>query len=658
VTTGALTANGGTLDLNGNSITVAAFSGSASAVITDNSSSANATLTAGDSTSTSYAGQLTNGSNGKTLAFTKQGSGALTLSGTNTYSGGTTIAAGTVIMGNAAALGATTGNLALTAGTLDLNGNSLTVGTLSGNSGAVITSSTAGTITLAAGSSTTSAYAGVIQDGLATVTLAKSGTAILGLSGNNSYSGGTTISAGTIGMAGASGSNTNLGSGLVTVNTGGTLRVGYAVTSNTNTSTTANSISLNGGNIFADDANQHLTGGLDVTSLGGVLGSTYNAGNSTSAERDKGLAVDGVVTGSGAITVQHSRINTGNVYNTSFVSFSNNSNTFSGTITVSENTTASEGGVYLGVNGSTALANASIVLSANINGTNRKFGSSPLVFKTGLGSVNLGSLSGAANVVLTGYDEVNHTSGTDSIALTVGGNNATATYSGVLSGGGSLAKSGTGTFTLSGTNTYTGATAVNAGTLLVSGSISGSTTAVNSSGTLGGSGGTTGAVSVNSGGTLSPGAGSIGALNAGGDVTFNSGATFKLEIDTTTGSKDALAITGNLNLAATNDAVLTISDLTPASITSGSFAFITYTGAWNGGLFTYNGSAVADDSLVTVGSNQFTLDYNYNGNSVALLAVPEPNAFASLGAGFGVLLGLQRRRSRARGMKSSSNLRS
>jgi len=122
--------------------------------------------------------------------------------------------------------------------------------------------------------------------------------------------------------------------------------------------------------------------------------------------------------------------------------------------------------------------------------------------------------------------------------------------------------------------------------------------------------------------------------------------------------KDALAITGNLNLAATNDAVLTISDLTPASITSGSFAFITYTGAWNGGLFTYNGSAVADDSLVTVGSNQFTLDYNYNGNSVALLAVPEPNAFASLGAGFGVLLGLQRRRSRARGMKSSSNLRS
>jgi len=47
-----------------------------------------------------------------------------------------------------------------------------------------------------------------------------------------------------------------------------------------------------------------------------------------------------------------------------------------------------------------------------------------------------------------------------------------------------------------------------------------------------------------------------------------------------------------------------------------------------------------------VGSNQFTLDYDRNGNSVALLAVPEPNALASLGAGFGALLGLQRFRRR------------
>ena len=47
--------------------------------------------------------------------------------------------------------------------------------------------------------------------------------------------------------------------------------------------------------------------------------------------------------------------------------------------------------------------------------------------------------------------------------LTVGGTNATFTYSGVMSGVGSLVKTGTGTMTLSGANTFTGAANVNAG---------------------------------------------------------------------------------------------------------------------------------------------------------------------------------------------------
>ena len=44
--------------------------------------------------------------------------------------------------------------------------------------------------------------------------------------------------------------------------------------------------------------------------------------------------------------------------------------------------------------------------------------------------------------------------------------------SGVIGGiGGSLVKTGSGTLTLSGINSYTGATTVNAGTLMVNGSI-------------------------------------------------------------------------------------------------------------------------------------------------------------------------------------------
>ena len=59
-------------------------------------------------------------------------------SGANSYGGGTTVTGGTLRLGTAGALGSTTGALTFTAGTLDLNGNSPTVGALSGNAGAAI----------------------------------------------------------------------------------------------------------------------------------------------------------------------------------------------------------------------------------------------------------------------------------------------------------------------------------------------------------------------------------------------------------------------------------------------------------------------------------------------------------------------------------------
>jgi autotransporter-associated beta strand protein len=61
-----------------------------------------------------------------TGSLTKQGGGALTLSGANTYHGVTTISAGTLRAGNAAALGSLTNGTMVTSGaTLDVNGFSL-----------------------------------------------------------------------------------------------------------------------------------------------------------------------------------------------------------------------------------------------------------------------------------------------------------------------------------------------------------------------------------------------------------------------------------------------------------------------------------------------------------------------------------------------------
>ena len=206
----------------------------------------------------------------------------------------------------------------------------------------------------------------------------------------------------------------------------------------------------------------HLTGNVNVTANGGTLGSTYNAG--TAAEGAKGLYFDGVVTGSGNLLVRQTGISTGNTYNTSFVVFSNNANDYSGVITVVP-MSGTAGGSYLGINAGIALANATVNLSGNNTSSHLSFGNSPLVFNTGLGSATLGALGGSGNVVLTGYNESSHVYGADSIALSVGSNNATTTYSGVMSGGGSLTKTGSGTFTLTGANTYVGGTTIDGGVL-------------------------------------------------------------------------------------------------------------------------------------------------------------------------------------------------
>src|SRR5205823_2013648 len=126
------------------------------------------------------------------------------------------------------------------------------------------------------------------------------------------------------------------------------------------------------------------------------------SGGAAPAEADKGLFLTGTLSGTGPITIQHTRIGTGNAFNTSFVDIANNGNTYSGTITVNENTTVNEGGVYLGISGSTALANATVVISSNISGTAQQFGSSPIVFNSdggavpGIGSAAVfGALSGS-----------------------------------------------------------------------------------------------------------------------------------------------------------------------------------------------------------------------------------------------------------------------
>ena len=138
-------------------------------------------------------------------------------SASNTYSGGTTVGGGTLQLGNATALGSTSGAVAVSSGaTLDLHGYSLGVGALSGT-GTVNNLSGSSTYTLTFGNAS-GTFSGVIKNTTGAIALTEAGTGTLTLASSNTYTGGTTLSAGRININNASA----LGTGSFTI-TGGTI---------------------------------------------------------------------------------------------------------------------------------------------------------------------------------------------------------------------------------------------------------------------------------------------------------------------------------------------------------------------------------------------------------------------------------------------------
>ena len=207
-------------------------------------------------------------------------------------------------------------------------------------------------------------------------------------SGNN-YSGGTTINSATLvndlgGSTGLTGSISPFGSGLITVNSAAQLQLGSDPgTHNETEFDYANAVSINGGTVYENDGVQHIKGSVTVGVSGGTLGSTYNAG---AADSNKGLFLDGVVSGSGNLNLRQSAISTGNNYNTSIVYFANNGNSLPGhdhCVVYGHRKWRRQSYSALRSN---ALANATVNLSGNNASNALVFGASPLVFNTGLGS--------------------------------------------------------------------------------------------------------------------------------------------------------------------------------------------------------------------------------------------------------------------------------
>jgi fibronectin-binding autotransporter adhesin len=99
---GGLAANGGTLDLEGYSVTVPSFSGAAGTVTDYGTVGGTTILTVAQSIATNFGGAIVDGPTD--LLALSVTSGTLTLSGTNSFSGGTTVDAGTLVLESPTAL--------------------------------------------------------------------------------------------------------------------------------------------------------------------------------------------------------------------------------------------------------------------------------------------------------------------------------------------------------------------------------------------------------------------------------------------------------------------------------------------------------------------------------------------------------------------------
>ncbi|EAA3607861.1 AIDA autotransporter-like protein ShdA, partial [Salmonella enterica subsp. enterica] len=411
----------------------------------------------------------------------KSGDKMLTLSGANSYSGGTLISDGTLVASNVESLG--TGDVTNNA-TLELNTGGDFTNNISG-SGQVVKS---GDETLTLSGSNTYTGGTTINDGTLVATsvealgsgdvtndavlalntggdfanniggtgsVVKSGDETLTLSGTNSYTGGTTISGGTLVATNVEA----LGTGDVTNNATLELNTGGDFTNN---------ISGNGQVVKSGDDTLTFSGSNTYTG-----GTTINDGTlvATSVE----ALGSGDVTNDAVLALNTGGDFANNIGGTGSVVKSGDetltlsgSNTYTGGTLISSGTLVANDVNALGTGDVTD--NATLMLNTggdfinNIGGTGRveKSGDDTLTL-SGSNSYTGGTLISSGTLVATNVDALGSGDVTDNATLEL---NTGGTFDNAISGSGQVVKSGDETLTLSGANSYTGGTLISSGTLV------------------------------------------------------------------------------------------------------------------------------------------------------------------------------------------------
>lgn len=285
------------------------------------------------------------------------------------------------------------------------------------------------------GAAGTNQINGIISNpvGGSSIAINKTGAGSWTLNAANSYSGGTTVSAGVLSVR----NNTGLGTGSVDVAAGASLQLAP------NGINVANNVTLNGITEFTAGFGGALIGGVDggnnTATLSGTL--TLNAtSNVASYWSDKTFVISGKVTGVGGLRID--KVATGN--GAPNVSLTNSTNDYSGGTTISA---GAAGGVLIFANN--ALGSGNLTFA----------GSSTARWGTG----NTQDISGKIQTIPTGV----------TATLDTNGNNVTFGSAIGAAGTGTINKAGAGVLSLGGTegspvsNNITAAVTITGGTLAV-----------------------------------------------------------------------------------------------------------------------------------------------------------------------------------------------
>ena len=208
--------------------------------------------------------------------LTKTGAGTLALSGTGDATGDTTVQQGTLVAGSAGAIGS--GDLVVN-DTFDLAGNDTTVASLAGSSSGIVESSGGlGTLYLDGDSTTDTTFSGTLQDGPGgQLALEMDGTGTQVLAAANTFTGGTTVTAGILALAYSYDSTGTLPAGQLVSVDGGALEMDAQDALGTGAGLPSE-IDLEGGILATNGGSFHITlGPLDMA--GGMVAAPAGSGD-------------------------------------------------------------------------------------------------------------------------------------------------------------------------------------------------------------------------------------------------------------------------------------------------------------------------------------------------------------------------------------------